>query len=1136
MRTRPDCQTSTHPLIGTPFFLWVLLLAGISLSLNPLHALAKGQGNSIDSCSVVPGGDGQVRVTVNAGPAIKSVYVYGTPPLPSGQSPACSGTSCTISNLVPGQVYQFFVNGTNNGGNQGASGLPCNNGSGVKPGGSPPPNPPSGITPTPGNQQLVVNWTPPPGPVSGYKVCVTSSPSSDCNSGCLPISGSCAVNPGPVNQCLVTGISNGTAYYVSMAAQNGGGYGACASSTAPITPAGLPDAPLITGITPSDSKLHVLWNKPNNNGSPIIGYLMQVGPSANGPWSEAPGGCASSQISLAEPLSCDASPLVNGQTYYFRVAAQISGNQVGLWSNVYQGVPKGLTPTAYPDQYLMSQGGTLDTALTNGANQTSVKNNDQNVAQVSLSGAPPAHAQRFSLNSGGGFIYTPVASFTGTDSFLYVGSNGNQSTSPTKVTITISPTNQPPISNDDTYKVSVGNMLTVDNGIGVLKNDGDPEHHSLTAYLLTAPKHGIIPDFDPLGGFLYTPNPGFEGTDSFTYKASDGQHWGNVATVSILVSKTNHAPVANPIGWSTAQDVPLLVAAPGVLSNDTDPDRDALNAILATKTQNGSVTLASDGSFKYIPNPGYIGTDSFTYVAKDGSLSSVPATVTITVNALATNKPPTGVADIFYVPQGKTLTVTREGGVLANDVDPENHPLSRTISSQSIHGTFSPVDAGGFTYIPSPTFTGVDTFSYLLTDGHTTVGPIEAKLVVLPINQKPTANPDAWSLYQDGQLYVSPLKGVLVNDTDPQGSTLKAILLTQPGKGLLNPIAGGGFGYIPNAGFTGQDSFTYKVTNGVMDSDPTTVYLNVNAVPSKKPPVANPDSWTVGKDQILNVADRGVLVNDFSTLGVPLFATPFTQPAHGTLTMLGGGGFSYTPNAGFTGQDAFYYTAVAGSVGSNPALVSITVTETAITPPAPSSSKIKMPGGTKVILPPPPTQNPVPPTGTKLPPKPEVGPGRVVIKSPPSNGSASITPDGGYVYAPNPGFVGTDNFTIANNSGGNESGSSTISVTVNPPQNNRPPQDAPRTYRSLDGASVIYSNSKGLLQSARDPDGDYLKPIIVSYPQHGYLELQQNGEFAYYPDPGFKGVDTFSWKSNDGLADGNVVTDRLICSSCNRRE
>lgn len=553
----------------------------------------------------------------------------------------------------------------------------------------------------------------------------------------------------------------------------------------------------------------------------------------------------------------------------------------------------------------------------------------------------------------------------------------------------------------------------------------------------------------------------------------------------------------------------------------------------------GSLTLAANGSFNYIPNPGFSGVDNFTYVASDGTLSSSPATVTITVNAVSTNKPPIGVPDLFYVAQGQTLSVTRAGGVLANDVDPENHPLTRTIASQSIHGSFNPVDAGGFTYIPNPSFNGVDTFTYMLSDGQLTVGPITAKLIVLPINRKPQANPDAWSLSQDSQIYVNPLNGVLVNDVDPQGASLKAILLTQPTQGLLNPIDGGGFGYIPHPGFSGRDSFTYKVTNGVLESDPTTVYLNVNPLPSVGsvvPPIANPDSWVVEMNQVLDVPDRGLLINDLPPQGIPIFATPFTQPSHGTLAMVGGGGFTYTPEAGFSGQDFFYYTAIGGGLSSSPALVKITVTPTASVPKPPNPTKIKLPGGTKVVIPPPSQQKPVTGGGKPLPPKPSEGPGKIVVVSPPSNGSVTVTPDGGYVYAPNPGFGGTDTFTIATSNSGNVSQPSPVLVEVSSPDNDRPPEAFPRTYRGLPGSPVIYSNAKGLLQSARDPDGDFLRAIVVTYPKHGYIDLQKNGEFAYYPDPGFTGTDTFSWKANDGLLDSNVVTDQLICNRCSRRE
>ena len=95
----------------------------------------------------------------------------------------------------------------------------------------------------------------------------------------------------------------------------------------------------------------------------------------------------------------------------------------------------------------------------------------------------------------------------------------------------------------------------------------------------------------------------------------------------------NDAPVADVDAYSTDEDVLLEVAAPGVLANDVDPDVDPLTAVLVDDVSDGSLTLNSDGSFSYAPDPDFYGVDSFTYVANDGVVDSNVATVTITVDA-----------------------------------------------------------------------------------------------------------------------------------------------------------------------------------------------------------------------------------------------------------------------------------------------------------------------------------------------------------------------------------------------------------------------------------------------------------------------------------------------------------------------
>jgi VCBS repeat-containing protein len=131
--------------------------------------------------------------------------------------------------------------------------------------------------------------------------------------------------------------------------------------------------------------------------------------------------------------------------------------------------------------------------------------------------------------------------------------------------------------------------------------------------------------------------------------------------VSVLLNNTttNQAPVAGADSYSTPEDTPLTVAAPGVLGNDSDPDHDTLTAVLESGPTHGNLTLNSNGSFSYTPAANYNGSDSFTYHASDGTQGSNSATVTLTINAV--NDAPTAVDDAFSAPEDAALTVAAPG-------------------------------------------------------------------------------------------------------------------------------------------------------------------------------------------------------------------------------------------------------------------------------------------------------------------------------------------------------------------------------------------------------------------------------------------------------------------------------------------
>jgi VCBS repeat-containing protein len=189
-----------------------------------------------------------------------------------------------------------------------------------------------------------------------------------------------------------------------------------------------------------------------------------------------------------------------------------------------------------------------------------------------------------------------------------------------------------------------------------------------SAILGTGPANGTV-TLNADGSFDYTPNADFNGTDTFTYTASDSTGVSAETTVTITVNAVNDAPTAGEDAYSTDEDTALTIAAPGVLSNDTDPEGDAMSAILGTGPANGTVTLNADGSFAYTPNANFNGSDSFTYKTSDGTAESAETTASITVNAV--NDLPTATDDLYATEEDTTLIIAL--GV-ANDSDLEGCP------------------------------------------------------------------------------------------------------------------------------------------------------------------------------------------------------------------------------------------------------------------------------------------------------------------------------------------------------------------------------------------------------------------------------------------------------------------------------
>ena len=335
------------------------------------------------------------------------------------------------------------------------------------------------------------------------------------------------------------------------------------------------------------------------------------------------------------------------------------------------------------------------------------------------------------------------------------------------ITITVTNTNRVPAAGNDAYTTTEDTALTIV-APGVLGNDSDPDGTAPAAVLGAGPAHGTL-TLGANGSFTYTPAANYSGADSFTYRASDGALTSGLATVAITVTPSADAPIAAGDSYTTAEDTPLTIAAPGVLGNDSDPDGTAPTAVLGVGPAHGTLTLNANGSFTYTPAANYSGADSFTYRASDGALTSGLATVAITIGAA--NDPPAAVNDSYSVAEDTTLTVAAADGVLKNDTDSDNPSLTAVLVAGPLpaQGTLTLSANGGFTFTPASNFSGPASFTYRASDGALNSNVATVAITVTPTADAPIAAGDSYTAEEDTPLTIAA-PGVLGNDSDPDGT------------------------------------------------------------------------------------------------------------------------------------------------------------------------------------------------------------------------------------------------------------------------------------------------------------------------------------------------------------------------------
>lgn len=604
------------------------------------------------------------------------------------------------------------------------------------------------------------------------------------------------------------------------------------------------------------------------------------------------------------------------------------------------------------------------------------------------------------------------------------------------------PDNNRPDAVNDSATTTPGTAVL----INVTANDTDPENNldpsSVQVVDGQAPSNGTVQCHTTgvdIGKCTYTPDAGFTGQDSFTYRICDTQGACNTATVTITVAAAapgNTPPAPDDDAASTPEGTPVDIE---VLVGDTDADGiadlrpDSVRVV--TAPAHGSASCNDAGVCTYSPSAGHTGPDSFTYEVCDQAWACSTATVTVTVTAV--NQPPNAVNDDVDTDPGVAVDVD----VVANDqdgneddLDPTSLELVAGQGPQSGDATCydSGPNVGTCTYDPEPGFVGQDSFMYRICDS---AGLCDTALVTItvappppPGNRAPDAVDDPTSTPRNTPLTID----VMINDSDPdtgdslRPGSVRVVTDAQNGTAVCD---NGSCTYTPNAGFVGTDTFAYEVCDQAWVCSTATVTITVigpPAPPVNQAPTAADDtaSTTSGSPIVIQPTDNDTDPEndlDQSTLRI------IDPPSNGDVECANGS-CTYTPNDGFTGTDELTYEICDGAGRCDTATVVIVVQPPTpgSTPPVAGNDRVSTRRGTAVPITV--TQNDSDPDG-------DLDTSSVRVVTQPEHGSV-VCVGSLCTYTPDPGFSGNDSFIYEVCDALGACDTAVVTIAVGEPNNN----------------------------------------------------------------------------------------------------
>ena len=458
-------------------------------------------------------------------------------------------------------------------------------------------------------------------------------------------------------------------------------------------------------------------------------------------------------------------------------------------------------------------------------------------------------------------------------------------------------------------------------------------------------------------------------------------------TFQVVVIDSNRAPVASNQELQGTEEVNLPITLQA-----SDADGDTVTYTVVTPPQLGVLTGKAP-NLTYIPKANANGRDQFTFVAKDRTLESEPATVVIQL-APINDAPVASGQQVSVVEDSPTPIV-----LTASDVDGDS--LTYTIVAAPSLGTLSGA-APNLIYTPKRDATGADQFTYRVNDGKVDSGFATVYITIAPVNDAPVAQAQEVAATEDTAVSIT-LRG---NDTEGDALTYKVV--SGPKLGVLSGIAPN-LVYTPNANANGTDQFTFRVKDGVLESGEATVNITIAAV--NDAPLAGGLAVQTTEDTAVSLVLAASDV-DGDVLNYTVVSGPKLGVLSGTAPNL-----VYTPNANANGTDQFTFKVKDGILESTEATVRITIAPVNDAPVA---------NGLAIQT----TEDTAVPVVLKASDVDGDALTYTVVSGPKSGVLSGTAPQ--LIYTPNPNINGADQFTFRVKDGALESSLATVNITIAP--------------------------------------------------------------------------------------------------------